>query len=108
MNTGLNPFELLVGDLSGAGAILTHEAVVNAEIASEGADIEHRVIFKERCDVKAEFYFFVKKFGNIISDFIVLLKDFVKRVEKILPGFLYRITGADELHLIAGGVIGYI
>lgn len=59
VNTCLNLFELPVGDLSRSVAILAHEAVIYSEIAGEGADIKHRVIFKERRNVKAEFNIFI-------------------------------------------------
>ena len=108
VNTCLNFFELLVGDLSDAGAILTHEAVIDSEIASECADVEHRVILEQRCDVKAKFGSFGKFYRHKFATLLVALSDFSHGVKEILLSFGNRASCADKCNVIAGGVVGDI
>ena len=57
---------------------------------------------------KAKIYLFGKFCRHFIAEFDITFLNLLYRVKEIIFCFGHGVAGADELHLIAGGVVGYI
>ncbi len=56
-------FELGFGDVGAALPVLAHEGVVDADVAGEGTDVDHGVVFEEGGYVELEMGLFRQDFG---------------------------------------------
>lgn len=101
-------FELSVRDGSVAFLVLAHESWIDAEVTTEGTDVEHRVIFKERGDVKMKFDFGSEFGRNRLATLDVIAADFLNGVKEIFFSLLYGIAGADKRAVFAVGIVGDI
>ncbi len=100
--------ELLVGNVGVAFLVLAHEGAVDADVVGKRCDVEHRVVFKQRCEVELENNFFFKFRWYLIAIIPIRLQHLFFRVEKVLFCLGHGVACADERHFVASRIVGYI